>query len=49
MLSSKKSAQTPVFIAFFPLTTISTAKFGLNVKMEKRIKFFLKLKLKPAG
>jgi hypothetical protein len=26
----KKMLQTPVFIAFFPLTTISTAKSGLN-------------------
>jgi len=30
MLSTKKSAQTPVFIAFFPFITIPTAKSGLN-------------------
>jgi hypothetical protein len=28
--STKKSAQTTVFIAFFSLTTISTAKSGFN-------------------
>jgi len=30
MLSTKKSAQTPVFIAFFPFITIPTAKSGLK-------------------
>jgi hypothetical protein len=30
MLSTKKSAQTLVFIAFFPFITIPTAKSGLN-------------------
>jgi len=32
MLSTKKSAQTLVFIAFFPFITIPTAKSGLNNK-----------------
>jgi hypothetical protein len=30
MLSTKKSAQTLVFIAFFPFITIPTAKSGLK-------------------
>jgi hypothetical protein len=30
MLSTKKSAQTPVFIAFFPFITTPTAKSGLK-------------------
>jgi hypothetical protein len=33
MLSPKKSAQTPVFIAFFSLITISTAKSGLKLSL----------------
>jgi hypothetical protein len=30
MFSTKKSAQTPVFIAFFPFITIPTAKSGFK-------------------
>jgi len=37
MLSSKISAQTPVFIAFFPFITIPTAKSGLKYKYQNRI------------
>jgi hypothetical protein len=42
MLSTKISAQTPVFIAFFPFITIPTAKSGLKEKgpLEQR-PFFL--------
>ena len=34
MLSTKKSAQTLVFIAFFPFITIPTAKSGLNYPLK---------------
>jgi L-threonylcarbamoyladenylate synthase len=34
MLSSKISAQTPVFIAFFPFITIPTAKSGFKNKIN---------------
>jgi len=38
MLSTKKSAQTLVFIAFFPFITIPTAKSGLKVfETKKRV------------
>jgi hypothetical protein len=34
MSSTKKSAQTLVFIAFFPFITIPTAKSALKIKKE---------------
>jgi len=34
MLSTKKSAQTLVFIAFFPYITIPTAKSGFNFQLD---------------
>jgi len=42
MLSSKKPAQIPVFIAFFPLTTNSTAKSRLKKQWNKRRYFITK-------
>jgi len=41
MLSTKKSAQTPVFIAFFPFITIPTEKSGLKKgERSKKVKNF---------
>ncbi len=40
MLSTKKSAQTLVFIAFFPFITIPTAKSGLNLLIPITSGFF---------
>jgi hypothetical protein len=46
MLSSKISAQTPVFIAFFPFITIPNAKSGLKELRETRINLRI-IKEKP--